>query len=168
MFASPIERIDSAIAASDPRNMWASLRIIPPSGAGVDEPWSTLDAHNDEEIIELWQRMASAWQSGDSVAVNAELENLATVISALGRVSQVYPEAGKLRLESLYFRLGNLTWVWLFYLTSVVLLLMSFVYRFDRVGRIGIAFFCRSITTPHGRDCVAVVCVRQISKHKHV
>ncbi len=45
----------------------------------------------------------------------------------------------------MYFRLGNLTWVWLVYLVSVVLLLMAFVYRFKTIGRVGTTFFVLAV-----------------------
>ena len=140
-YASPIEVIDSAIGASDPRNLWASLKIVPPSSGSESDPWKTLDTLENEEIVNAWQRMVVAWQAEDAETTNIELATLATLIPALGTGTEVYPEAGKLKLESTYFRLGNLTWVWLVYLVSVVLLLMAFVYRFKNIGRVGITIF---------------------------
>ncbi|MDP7008345.1 MAG: cytochrome c biogenesis protein CcsA [Phycisphaerales bacterium] len=144
-FASPIETIGSALGASDPRNLWASLKIVPPSSGSETEPWSTLDTLDNQEIIDAWQRLAIAWQAGDAKTTNTELSNLANLIPALGDGTSVYPDAGKLALESLYFRLGNLTWVWLVYLVSVVLLLMAFVYRFRRVGSVGMCVFILAV-----------------------
>ncbi|MBC8203118.1 MAG: cytochrome c biogenesis protein CcsA [Planctomycetes bacterium] len=140
-FAMPIEVIDSAIGASDPRTLWASLKMIPPSSGSENDPWTTLDTLDNEEIVDAWQRMVVAWQAGDAQTTNVELATLASLIPALGAGTEVYPEAGKLKLESKYFRLGNLTWVWIVYLVSVVLLLMAFVYRFDNVGRVGMCVF---------------------------
>jgi cytochrome c-type biogenesis protein CcsB len=140
-FATPIEAIDSAIASSDPRNIWSGLKIIPPKSGSATEPWNTLETIENKEIIDAWQRMVVAWQSGDADATNIELASLAVLIPALGAGTEVYPEAGKLQLESMYFRLGNLTWIWLIYLVSVVLLLMAFVYQFKTIGRIGMSFF---------------------------
>lgn len=140
-FASPIEKIEGSIAVSDPRNMWASLRIIVPASGSMHEQWLTLDGTDNEQIIASWKKLAAAWRSGDPEVVNTELSTLSVLIPLLGAGTAIYPDAGKLRLESLYFKLGNLTWVWLIYLSSVVLLLMSFVYRFNTVGRIGMSLF---------------------------
>ena len=144
-FASPIEVIDSAIGASDPRNLWASLKIVPPSSGSAGDPWNTLDTLENKEIVDTWQRMVIAWQAGDAQTTNVELATLSTLIPALGAGTEVYPKAGKLKLESMYFRLGNLTWVWLVYLVSVVLLLMAFVYRFKTIGRVGTIFFVLAV-----------------------
>ena len=144
-FASPIEVIDSAIGASDPRNLWASLKIVPPSSGSAGDPWNTLDTLENKEIVDTWQRMVIAWQAGDAQTTNVELATLSTLIPALGAGTEAYPKAGKLKLESMYFRLGNLTWVWLVYLVSVVLLLMAFVYRFKTIGRVGTTFFVLAV-----------------------
>jgi len=140
-FATPIETIDAAIVASDPRNLWLSLKVVPPSSGRAKDPWNTLDTMENKEIIDAWQRMVSAWRAGDAKKTNVELIILSELIPALGAGTKVYPEAGKLKLESMYFRLGNLTWIWIIYLVSVVLLLMAFVYRFRNIGRIGMSIF---------------------------
>ena len=140
-FAVPIETIDTAIGASDPRSLWNSLKIVPPISGHAGDTWNTLDTIENKEIVDTWQRMVAAWQSGDAGATNVELTTLAKLIPALGADIESYPKAGKLKLESLYFRLGNLTWIWLIYLVSIVLLLMAFVYRFKTVGRVGMSFF---------------------------
>ena len=140
-FASPIETIENAIGASDPRSLWGSLRIVPPKSGSWSEPWSTLDNVTDQAIISAWGKMVEAWQNGDANSVNTELATLSVLLPELGAGSDIYPTTTKLKLESIYFRLGNLTMIWLIYLASMVLLLMAFVYRFDRVGRAGIAMF---------------------------
>ena len=140
-FAVPIETIDAAIGASDPRSLWNSLKIVPPISGNAGDTWNTLDTIENKEIVDTWQRMVTAWRSGDAGATNVELTILAKLIPALGADIESYPKAGKLKLESLYFRLGNLTWIWLIYLVSIVLLLMAFVYRFKTVGRVGMSFF---------------------------
>ena len=140
-FATPIEKIEGAIGASDPRSLWASLRIVPPKSGSWSEPWTTLDTITDQQIVGSWSNMVEAWQSGDAATVNAELVKLSVMLPQLAAGTEIYPTSTKLKLESVYFRLGNFTMIWLIYLASIVLLLMAFVYRFDRVGRIGIAVF---------------------------
>ncbi len=144
-FATPIETIDNAIGASDPRNLWAVLKIVPPASGSFDERWTTLDSVSNPEIAESWGVMVEAWKGGDAKVVNTELIKLAQLLPALGAGSAIYPEASKLKLESLYFRMGNLTSIWLVYLASTILLLMAFVYRFRRVGQIGLAFFALAV-----------------------
>jgi cytochrome c-type biogenesis protein CcsB len=140
-YATPIEVIDAAIRASDPRNLWSSFRIIPPKSGSNTDPWNTLDTVENENIIDSWKRMAEAWKTGDAEITNQEILVLSELIPALGAGTSAYPKAGKLKLESMYFRLGNLTLIWLVYLVSVVLLLMAFVYRFKNIGRVGMTLF---------------------------
>ena len=140
-FATPIEKIEGAIGASDPRSLWASLRIVPPKSGSWSEPWTTLDTITDQQIVGTWSNMVEAWQNGDANTVNTELAKLSVMLPQLAAGTELYPTPTKLKLESVYFRLGNFTMIWLIYLSSIVLLLMAFVYRFDRVGRIGIAVF---------------------------
>ncbi len=144
-FAAPVETIDNAIGASDPRNLWAVLKVIPPKSGLFDEKWTTLDGVTDSAIIESWGVMVDAWKAGDATTVNAELQTLATLLPALGAGSDIYPEATKLKLESLYFRMGNFTSIWLVYLVSTILLLMGFVYQFKRVGTLGLVFFTLAV-----------------------
>ncbi|MDP7006060.1 MAG: cytochrome c biogenesis protein CcsA [Phycisphaerales bacterium] len=144
-FATPVENIDSAIGASDPRTLWAVLKIVPPSSGLFDAPWTTLDGVVNPEIVEAWQNMVEAWKAEDSQAVNAELVKLSQLLPQLAGGSDIYPPSNKLKLESMYFRLGNLTSIWLVYLVSTVLLLMAFVYRFKRVGSLGIWIFALAV-----------------------
>jgi cytochrome c-type biogenesis protein CcsB len=144
-FASPIEQIDGAISASDPRNLWASLRLVPPASGSFDEPWTTLEGTTSLEVVDSWERMVVAWEEGNAAKVNAELVILSTLLPDLAKGADIYPPATKLRLESLYFRLGNLTSIWLVYLVSTVLLLMAFVYRFKKIGQLGIAIFILAV-----------------------
>jgi len=144
-FASPIEQIDGAISASDPRNLWASLRLVPPASGSFDEPWTTLEGTTSLAVVDSWERMVVAWEEGNAAKVNAELVILSTLLPDLAKGTDIYPPATKLRLESLYFRLGNLTSIWLVYLVSTVLLLMAFVYRFKKIGQLGIAIFILAV-----------------------
>jgi cytochrome c-type biogenesis protein CcsB len=140
-FATPIEGISGAMGASDPRSLWGSLKLIPPPSGSFNQPWSTLEGAEDQNIIESWRRLTEAWQDGNADEVNVELKQLAVLIPALAKGSDIYPSPSKLWLESIYFRMGNFTSIWLVYLVSVVLLLMAFVYRFKRVGNIGLFIF---------------------------
>jgi len=133
--------IDGAIRASDPRNLWSSFKIVPPSSGSRKDPWNTLDTLENKEIIDTWKRLVAAWKIGDAEKTNQEILTLSHLVPALGAGTEAYPEVRKLKLESMYFRLGNLTWIWLIYLVSVVLLLMAFVYRFTNIGRLGMSIF---------------------------
>ena len=140
-FASPVESIDTAISASDPRNMWDNMRVVPPPSGSFDAPWLTLDSIQDSQIASSWTAMVEAWQAEDVDAINPQLETLASLLPKLADGSDVYPDSRRLRLESLYFRLGNLTGIWILYLVAIVLLLMAFIYRFQRVGTVGLWLF---------------------------
>jgi cytochrome c-type biogenesis protein CcsB len=89
--------------------------------------------------------MADAWKKGDANVVNEQLLLLAKLLPALGKGGDIYPKASKLKLESFYFRMGNFTSIWILYLMSTVLLLMAFVYRFSRIGKLGLAIFMLAV-----------------------
>lgn len=144
-FATPIETIDSGVGASDPRTLWGVLKVVPPSSGSFDEQWGTLDSVSEPEIESAWMRMRDAWKEQNAELVNVELENLSILLPALGDVEGIYPTQTKLKLESIYFRMGNFTSIWLVYLVSTVLLLMAFVYRFNRVGKLGTLVFSLAV-----------------------
>ena len=144
-FATPVETIDNAIAASDPQNLWRVLRVIPPESGSFNEEWTTIDTQNDSKIIDSWGAMADAWKKGDANVVNEQLLLLAKLLPALGKGGDIYPKSSKLKLESFYFRMGNFTSIWILYLMSTVLLLMAFVYRFSRIGKLGLAIFMLAV-----------------------
>ena len=140
-FATPVEQIEIAISASDPRNMWANMRIIPPPSGAFDAPWKTLDSVSNQQIVTSWSTLVDAWNKSEVAIVNAELSKLASLLPALSPNADIYPDSRRLKLESLYFKMGNLTTIWIVYLGVIVLLLMAFVYQFKRVGQIGLWLF---------------------------
>ncbi len=135
------------------------LRMIPPPSGRADQPWLSLgelwqpgmsmqpmgDAIpgvGDALLTDLRGAMATfakSWRAGDAPGANAAIAQLA---SALPRVApSVYPDASRMSLQSYYFRAKNMTWVWLVYFTSVILLLMSVAYRWDAARGMGMGFF---------------------------
>jgi len=145
-FATPVEQIDIAMSASDPRNMWANLQVIPPSTGEFSAPWSTLDKIQNQDVINSWSAMVEAWQSDDFKQASDGLVELSVLLPSLANNAEIYPSSRKLKLESLYFRLGNLTSIWIIFLIAIVLLLMAFVYRFEKVGSFGLWVFLFAVT----------------------
>ena len=140
-FATPVEQIEGAIGASNPQSLWNSLKIIPPQSGLFDAPWSLIGPETNVDVLNAWEKLIVAWQSEDAAAVNTQLKKLSELLPALANGSEIYPSSSKLKLESIYFRMGNFTAIWIVYLMSIVLLLMAFVYRFKRVGTVGISIF---------------------------
>jgi cytochrome c-type biogenesis protein CcsB len=140
-FATPIEQIEGAISATNPQMMWNALQLIPPDSGLFLQPWNTIGPNTNSEILLAWEKLIVAWQNEDATTVNSQLEMLSVLLPALANNSEIYPPSSKLKMESFYFRMGNFTIIWLVYLVSIVLLLMAFIYRFKRVGRLGIAIF---------------------------
>jgi len=140
-FATPVEQIEGAIGASNPQVLWNNLRLIPPVSGQFDHPWTIMGEATNADILTSWEKLIVAWQKEDALAVNIQLETLSVLLPSLARGTEIYPASSKLKLESIYFRLGNFTSIWLVYLISVVLLLMAFIYRFNRVGKLGLAIF---------------------------
>ena len=140
-FASPVEQIEVALNASNPRNMWANLQVVPPPSGQFDAPWFTMEHITDETIISSWTEMVEAWKAGNVETANQQLMTLAGLLPLLPTGEGIYPPAKKLQLESLYFKLGNFTAIWIVYLIAVVLLLMAFVYQFKGIGSLGMWLF---------------------------
>lgn len=140
-FSTPIEQIEGAISASNPQMMWNALQIIPPESGLFHQPWNIMNPNTNRDILLAWEKLIVAWQNEDAATVNAQLRTLSTLLPALASGSEIYPPSSKLKMESIYFRMGNFTSIWLVYLVSIVLLLMAFIYRFKRIGRLGIAIF---------------------------
>ena len=145
-FATPVEQIDIAMGASDPRNMWANLQVLPPNTGAFSAPWSTLDKVQNQDIVDSWSAMVEAWQASNFEQVNINLVELSVLLPDLANNTEIYPSSRKLQLESLYFRLGNLTSIWIIFLIAIVLLLMAFVYRFEKVGSFGLWLFAIAVT----------------------
>ena len=144
-FATPVEQINGAMRACFPSSLWSSLQLVPPTSGSFNQPWTTLEGAPNPEIMLSWERLIRGWQDENAAEVNAELEKLAVLLPELAGESEFYPSTLKLNLESFYFRYNNLTWIWWFYLMSTVLLLMAFVYRFQRVGKLGLAMFALAV-----------------------
>ena len=96
---------------------------------------------NTGTIISSWSEMVEAWKAGNADAANQQLTRLAGLLPLLPTGEGIYPPSKKLQLESLYFKLGNFTAIWIVYLIAVVLLLMAFVYQFKGVGSFGMWLF---------------------------
>ena len=161
-----VDSIQSALAVADPRVLEEQLRLIAPPAGKTDEPWlamsrlvqpagaprddvhagmlapkpiAGLDAGVQTKLADAWSQLRAGWVAQDAPKVNAAVAQLAGVLPAIA--PSLYPTPGRLAMESWYFRYKSMTWVWLFYLASVVPLLMSVVYRWDKARTIGLVLF---------------------------
>jgi len=149
--ARPVQEISGALAMMYPMQLRGSLRLVPPASGRFDEPWSSPAmggpvAANDpalaSQVSEAWKSLESTWAGGDAVGVNAALGRL---VQALPQVAPaLYPDADKLAWESWYFEQGNMNWIWMVYLLSVVLLLLYLVYRWPLAFKLGLGTFVAS------------------------
>jgi cytochrome c-type biogenesis protein CcsB len=160
-----VDMLDSASAVSDPRFLASSMKVVPPPGGDDQSPWLSLEevasanhehapgvdhGHNPaladlgdelkQEISESYLALATAWRAQDVTAVNEATAALAALLPTIEPT--IYPSTGRLSWESWYFRAKSMTWVWLLYLPSVVMLLLSLVYRWKpaRVAGMGVFF----------------------------
>ncbi len=149
-----VSQIRTAMVVGQPQVLEQNLRIVPPPGGGAHDPWLTVEqfvaapgpgagaAADPEAAIQIraaWQDLGIAWTAQDAPRASAALLALA---DALPRVNPaLYPDLERLGLESWYFNAHNMTWVWMIYLLSVVLLVMSVVYRWRPAGLAGLAVF---------------------------
>lgn len=85
--------------------------------------------------VELQQ----AWASQDAEAVNASLTALSETLPAIE--PELYPSHDRLSWESWYFKSYSMTWVWMLYVPSVVLLLMALAWGWGVARKLGMAAF---------------------------
>ena len=160
-----VDAINSALAVSDPRFLLDNLRLVAPPGGKADIPWFSmaalaasgapqdrvhagmaapptvagLEPNLQRTLGESWTALRTAWRAQDAESVNTQITRLAEVLPTVS--PQLYPSPGRLAMESWYFRYQSMTWVWLFYLTSVIPLLMSVIYKWDWARTTGIVLF---------------------------
>jgi len=153
--ASAVGQIRSALGVMQPEVLRRNLRIVPPPGGGVDDPWITIDeldrqlrsgavtagtdADRAGQVLAGWTTLASAWRTGDTAGVNAAAAQIAELLPLVN--AGLYPDQDRLAWETWYFRAKNMTWVWLVYLLSVVLLLMSIAYGWRPARVAGLTVF---------------------------
>ncbi len=161
-----VDAIGSALAVSDARFLADNLRVVAPPSGRADEPWLSiarltrssgmpgdsvhanltsaepvpgLDPSFQKQVSDVWGRLGSAWRAEDAPEVNAQIERLASLVPTVSH--ELYPSAGRLGVESWYFRNKSMTWVWLIYLACVVPLLMSVIYKWDGARKAGMVLF---------------------------
>jgi len=157
-----VDAIETALSVADPRFLAENLRIA--AASGPETPWLSITRlaaqvmPKDEvhaglgreataevggelgrQIGQAWNDLRNSWRGEDAAAVNAQIKQVAELFPKLS--GSAYPSTERLALESWYFRWKSMTWVWVVYVASVVPLLMSVIYRWDRPRRIGMALF---------------------------
>ncbi len=142
--------LSGALRTKDPRMLGQELRLVPPPDGDGQAPWASLgptgqsmntpqDPALAERLSSAWGDLAQEWMAQNAVGVNVAAAQLAETLPLLE--PDLYPNLRKLSWESWYFHNGNMTWIWVVYLLSVVLLLLYLVYRWPGAGRLGLAAF---------------------------
>jgi len=164
--AKDVNAINSALTVSDPRFLERELRVIAPPDGSESSPWigisdlvgsagapadqnhagliqpkriPGLDPNVQQAVAQRWPTLREAWKVENAQEVNRLVAELAGIFPSAS--ATLYPEAGRLSMESWYYRNKSMTWVWLIYLLAVIPLLMSVIYKWDRARRIGIVAF---------------------------
>jgi len=141
------------------------LRIVPPAPADERQRWHSisevmllaadpgavkasgkeatpvdgLDVGLQQQCAQQWRSMVEAWMDGDAQRVNASARALAALLPTLNPAA--FPDPARLRWEAWYFASGNLSWIWLVYALSVILLLLAVAYRWPRARSAGLVVF---------------------------
>ena len=140
--AKSVQQIESAMFVKQPDWLRRSLTIVPPVGEGADQrPWTTLETAGPQagELGAAWSAFTEAWRNRDANGVNESAADLAALLPLVN--PEIYPPQDRLAWESWYFQASNMTWVWLVYLLSIVLLVMAGVYRWSTARWIGLGVF---------------------------
>ncbi len=164
--AKPVDAINFAMTVADPRFLAHNLRVVAPPTGDAHSPWLSLDdlsltggapedqAHAglasmrsiegldpalQKSLTGSWAALRNAWLAEDADTVNAKLATIADLLPTIA--PGLYPDAGRLSMESWYFRAKSMTWVWLLYLIAIMPLLMSVIYKWNRARVIGLVLF---------------------------
>ncbi len=151
--ARAVQQIRNDLGVMQPEVLRENLRIVPWPGGGFDDRWMTIEELADrlqagtapaetgpaDQVVAAWDTLTTAWRGQDAAQVNDAVSRLAVLLPTLN--AGLYPDLERLAWESWYFKAKNMTWVWLVYLLSVVLLLMSIVYRWRPARVLGLGAF---------------------------
>ncbi|MHC4804106.1 MAG: hypothetical protein ACYTFF_18675, partial [Planctomycetota bacterium] len=142
--AKAVQQIETGMAVKQSRVLAMNLALVPPVGAQAEQqPWMTIGESGPQartpELAAAWGAFTQAWRDQDAPGVNGAAVRLASLLPQVN--PDLYPDQERLSWESWYFRAGNMTWVWLVYLLSVVFLVMSVAYRWSGARWIGLAVF---------------------------
>lgn len=158
-FEKHISQVESGLNVRSARLLGGRLNLVPPEGDDRLAPWGNIEqaleaanhpphegheAHADDTervagVGQLYGDLSDAWRSADAERVNAVAAELSAALIELN--PDLYPSTTKLEWESWYFRAKNLVWVWMIYLVSVVLLLLSTVYSWRWARNAGVGVF---------------------------
>ena len=154
--AKQTDAIKSARAVMSPAFLLDRLRVIPPAPGSGDEKWhglseimflpldpevldaaleglpdqppiTGLDEARQRRAAGAWRDLVNAWSESNPEGVNASAKTLATTLRELN--PEGYPSVERLSWENWYFKANQLTRGWLFYMLSIILLLLGAVYR---------------------------------------
>lgn len=162
--ASQVATVENAVRTMRPEVLAFTLRVVPPAGSDSQTRWNsitevmmvpgndpadtelqpqaTLEALEEEQqarISGAWLDLGNSWVNGDAAGVNEASARLSEELAAIN--PELYPEQSRLSWESWYFQKDQLTRVWLIYMLSVILLLLSLVYRWKWALWCGMAVF---------------------------
>ncbi|MEM8835903.1 MAG: cytochrome c biogenesis protein CcsA [Planctomycetota bacterium] len=158
--AKHVERVQAALATKDPQNLALRFAIVPPPGGDDKTPWISPEAlfrGGSEAVIQRspesamaitsvrndWQTLTRAWRAQDVQVVNETIVSLAATLPTLN--PEVYPDRDRLALESWYTSSGGMTWVWLFYLAAVAVLLGAVAYQWASARWVGMGLFALAL-----------------------
>lgn len=158
--AKHVNSIQAGINMSQPTALMGMLDLIPPPDGNPNSPWiniaslwsrdqqfqapgsDRLDAAKPElarEIRDSFSALVSSWQQEDAQGVNAALVEFCALLPQ--SAPSLYPSTTQMAMESWYFKSSRLTWGWLIYLVSLILLLMAVVYRWETARALGMGVF---------------------------
>jgi cytochrome c-type biogenesis protein CcsB len=145
--ARDVRAIESALAVKRPEFLRDVLRVVPPAGGGFSDRWETLDevaargpgAGVEQEVVTSWAAFERAWRAGDATAVSAAAATLGDLLPRIN--PELYPAGQRLAWESRYFRMRNMTWVWVIYAFALVPLVLHVVFRWEGARLLGLGLF---------------------------
>lgn len=152
--AKPVQAIATALSVMDPQALRMNLKLVAPPGGTMQDPWVTIedlnaaspradvskiDPKRRDRIAAAWSGLQAGWEKQDAAAANAAIAELADLLPGVN--PEVYPKRDRLSWEAWYFRMHNMTWVWLIYAFALIPLLLAVVFRWSAARWIGLLMF---------------------------
>jgi len=147
-----VEMIEGAFNVMNPDALRMNLKLVPPPAphGTINDPWLTLDEvvassvpnlnqSTQGKLAAAWADFQQGWSSQDSAKVNAAIATLSAELPQVN--SEIYPQVGRLSWEAWYFRMKNMTWVWIIYALALAPLLIGVIFRWPGARWTGLVFF---------------------------
>ena len=149
-----VQAIQTAMNVAQPDTLKAILRCVPPGEQdfantqwlsfeevmmGGDPRLASMTSEQIEAVNMQYLELRDGWVMRDAARVETAAMQLTTLLAEIG--GEFYPDTKRLELESMYFRMKNFVWIWIFYALALVPLLLATVFRWKGARTLAMGMF---------------------------